>query len=186
MNPCSEHEVYITDWEDARNIPAAAGDFDLNDYIDYVIDMIEQVGPKAQVIAICQPGPPVLAAISVMAATKNPNLPASMTFMGSPIDPRKSPTVPNKLAEERPLDWFRRNAVHSVPFPNMGAMRQVYPGFLQLSGFISMNQDAHIDAHHDYFNKLVRGDCDSVQKHRDFYDEYLVLWIYPPSLYPNH
>lgn len=168
-----EHEVFITAWTDAREVPISEGAFDLNDYIDYVIEMIREVGPDCHVVGICQPGPPVLAAISLMSEDKDPCLPATMTFMGSPIDPRESPTLPNNLALERSYDWFRDNVIYTVPWPNKGVMRRVYPGFLQLGGFISMNQDRHFLAHKEYFNHLVEGDCDSVQKHREFYDEYL-------------
>jgi poly(3-hydroxybutyrate) depolymerase len=170
-----DHEVFVSDWTDAREVPVINGKFDLNDYIDYVIDMLHVVGPNAHVVGICQPGPPVLAAISLMAEVEDPDLPATMTFMGSPIDPRESPTVPNKIAMERSYDWFKDNAIYTVPFPNPGVMRRVYPGFLQLGGFISMNQERHVTAHKDYFNHLVEGDCDSVHKHREFYDEYLAV-----------
>ncbi|TQV70114.1 polyhydroxyalkanoate depolymerase [Exilibacterium tricleocarpae] len=170
-----EHEVYVTDWEDARNVPVGLGRFDLNDYVDYVIDMLHHLGPAAHVIGICQPGPPVLAAVSLMAAAQDPNRPATMTFMGSPIDTRRSPTVPNKLAMERSYAWFEQNMIYSVPWPNPGVMRRVYPGFLQLGGFITMNPRSHLEAHEDYFNHLVEGDCDSIQKHREFYDEYLAV-----------
>lgn len=168
-----EHEVFISDWVDAREVPMADGSFDLNDYVDYVQDMIRAVGPNAHVIGICQPGPPVLAAISLMSEQGDECLPSSMTIMGSPIDPRESPTVPNKLALERSYGWFKDNVVYTVPWPNKGFMRRVYPGFLQLGGFISMNQDRHFLAHKEYFSHLVQGDCDSAQKHREFYDEYL-------------
>ncbi len=169
------HEVFITDWTDARVVPASAGKFDLNDYIDYIIEILHFIGPKANVIAICQPGPPVLAAISYMAAKKSDYLPATMTYMGSPLDTRLSPTLPNQLANERSLTWFEQNMIFTVPWPNPGFMRRVYPGFIQLSSFIAMNQDLHIDAHRGYFNHLIEGDCDSVQKHREFYDEYLAV-----------
>ncbi|GAB2190122.1 polyhydroxyalkanoate depolymerase [Sessilibacter sp. MAH2] len=168
-----EHEVYITDWTDARDVPLYKGDFNLNDYVDYVIEILEHVGPDAHILAICQPGPPVLAAVSLMSQNNNPCLPSSMTIMGSPIDTRRSPTVPNDLAKKRPLSWFENNVIYSVPMPHSGAFRRVYPGFLQLSGFISMNSELHLDAHQKYFNHLVEGDCDSVAKHRQFYDEYL-------------
>ena len=167
------HEVFITDWTDARNVPITQGYFDLNDYIDYLIEMIEYIGPGAHIIGVCQPGPAILSAISLMAQNRNKALPASMSFMGSPIDTRKSPTVPNRLAEERSSQWFEKNVVHSVPWPNPGALRRVYPGFLQLSGFISMNQVSHARAHRNYFNHLIMGDRDSAEKHREFYDEYL-------------
>jgi len=170
-----DHEVFVTCWEDAREVPAADGPFDLNDYIDYVIDMIRVVGPQAHIVGICQPGPPVLAAIALMSEQDDPALPATMTYMGSPIDPRESPTVPNKLALERSYGWFKDNVIYSVPWPNKGFMRRVYPGFLQLGGFISMNRERHFLAHKEYFEHLVQGDCDSVHKHREFYDEYLAV-----------
>jgi poly(3-hydroxybutyrate) depolymerase len=170
-----DHEVFITCWEDAREVPIADGRFDLNDYIDYIREMIQVVGPHAHVVGICQPGPPVLAAISVMSEEQDPALPATMTFMGSPIDPRESPTVPNRVALERSYGWFKDNVIYSVPWPNKGFMRRVYPGFLQLGGFISMNQDRHFLAHKEYFEHLIEGDCDSVHKHREFYDEYLAV-----------
>jgi poly(3-hydroxybutyrate) depolymerase len=170
-----DHEVYVTDWTDARLVPVADGRFDLDDYIEYVREMITQVGPGAHVVAVCQPGPPVLAAIALMAEDADPARPLSMTFMGSPIDARKSPTVPNKLAEERPYSWFETNLIHTVPAPYPGAMRRVYPGFLQLTGFINMNYERHMDAHHQYFQNLVKGDGDSTDRHRTFYDEYLAV-----------
>lgn len=168
-----EHEVYITDWADARDVPLYEGEFNLNTYIDYVIEMLQALGPGANVMAICQPGPPVLAAVSLMSEDKDPCLPATMTIMGSPIDTRKSPTAPNDLAKNRPYSWFENNVIYTVPMNYKGAFRRVYPGFLQLSGFISMNKDSHMDAHWNYFNHLIEGDCDSVQKHRQFYNEYM-------------
>ncbi|SMF40982.1 poly(3-hydroxybutyrate) depolymerase [Alteromonadaceae bacterium Bs31] len=170
-----DHEVYITDWADARDVPLPRGRFDLNDYIDYLMDIIEVLGPDLHIIAICQPGPAVLAAVSVLSETQSEYLPASMTIMGSPIDTRKSPTVPNQVAMERSFDWFKDNMIYTVPWPNKGVMRRVYPGFLQLGGFITMNQDRHMLAHQKYFEQMVGGDCDSVQKHREFYDEYLAV-----------
>jgi poly(3-hydroxybutyrate) depolymerase len=168
-----DHEVYVTDWADAREVPVALGKFDMNDYIDYIIEILSVLGPDTHVVSVCQPGPTVLAAIAVMSEMKHPDLPATMSFMGSPIDARRSPTVPNLLALERPLGWFKDNVIYTVPWPNKGVFRRVYPGFMQLSGFISMNQERHIEAHQEYFNHLVQGDCDSVQRHRDFYNEYL-------------
>lgn len=170
-----DHEVFITDWTDVRNVPVSAGKFDLNDYISYVIQMLEFIGPGAHVLGVCQPGPAVLSAASIMAEDNNPNRPASMTIMGSPIDPRKSPTAPNKLAEEKPMSWFRRNVIHTVPYPNKGFMRKVYPGFLQLAGFVSLNRGRHLKAGKEYFSNLVKGDNDSTDKHREFYDEYLAV-----------
>ncbi|MFL0799266.1 MAG: polyhydroxyalkanoate depolymerase [Agarilytica sp.] len=168
-----EHEVFVSDWADARNVPLSDGRFDMNDYIDYVIQMIETIGPDAHVFAVCQPGPSVLAAVSVMSENNSEFTPASMTIVGSPIDTRLSPTVPNKIAWERSYDWFKDNVIYSVPWPNKGAMRRVYPGFLQLGGFITMNRSRHVSAHKDYFNHLVEGDCDSAKRHEEFYNEYL-------------
>ncbi len=166
-------EVFITDWTDARLVPVIEGRFDLDDYVLYVRDMITAVGEGAHVVAVCQPGPPTLAAIALMAEDEDPCRPATMTFMGSPIDSRKSPTVPNKLSEERPYEWFRDNLIQTVPATYPGALRRVYPGFLQLTGFINMNFDRHVDAHYRFFNHMVEGDGDSAEKHRSFYDEYL-------------
>ncbi|WP_300377992.1 polyhydroxyalkanoate depolymerase [Henriciella sp.] len=167
------HEVYITDWTDARMAPIWFGRFDLDDYIDHVRDMLEHLGAGTHVAAVCQPGPPVLAAISMMAEDGSQNLPATMTFMGSPIDVRRSPTVPNKLSEERSLDWFRSKMIHTVPPPWPGAFRRVYPGFIQLTSFMHMNWDRHVDAQHRFFEHLVEGDEDSTERHEAFYDEYL-------------
>lgn len=169
------HEVYITDWVDARLVPAAAGRFDLDDYVDYVIAMLQKLGPDTHVMAVCQPSVPVLAAIARMEAEDDPCAPRSMTLMGGPIDTRRSPTGVNKLAMDRGIDWFRDNCITTVPFPHAGAFREVYPGFLQLSGFMAMNLDKHVSAHYDMFKHLIRGDGDSAEKHRDFYDEYLAV-----------
>jgi len=168
-----DFEVYITDWADARMVPLLSGRFDLNDYIEHVIAMLRFLGPETHVVAVCQPGPPVLAAVSVMAAQNDPCAPATMTFMGSPIDARRSPTQPNKLAEERKIDWFEKNMIYTVPALYPGAFRRVYPGFVQLASFMGMNLSRHVDAHYDYYKHLVQGDGDNAQKHRDFYDEYL-------------
>jgi len=169
------HEVYITDWVDARLVPLSEGRFDLDDYIDYVIGMLQMLGPDTHVMAICQPSVPVIAAVARMEAESDPCAPRSMTLMGGPIDTRRSPTAVNQLAMERGTDWFRRNCITVVPFPSLGAFRQVYPGFMQLSGFMAMNIDRHVTAHYDMFKHLVSGDGDSAEKHRDFYDEYLAV-----------
>lgn len=169
------HDVYITDWVDARNVPVAAGDFDLDDYIDYIRAILQRLGPDTHVVAVCQPGVPVLAAVSLMEEDDDPAIPTSMILMGAPIDSRIAPTEVNAFAEGKELGWFRRNVIKTVPFPNAGFMRPVYPGFLQLSGFMGMNINRHIDAHKDYFNHLVDGDGDSAEKHREFYDEYLAV-----------
>ncbi len=168
-------DVYITDWADARIVPFAVGAFDLDDYIDYLRAMLDHLGPGVHTLGVCQPSVPLLAAVAVMEANDDPNAPASMTLMGGPIDTRRSPTEVNKLAERRGVEWFRRNCLHPVPFPYPGFGRVVYPGFLQLSGFMAMNLDRHVNAHLDMFNHLVGGDGDSAEKHREFYDEYLAV-----------
>ncbi|CAG1014284.1 MAG: polyhydroxyalkanoate depolymerase [Rhizobiaceae bacterium] len=168
-------EVYITDWADARMVPLAEGRFDLDDYIDYVIDMLHTLGPGTHVMGVCQPSVPVLAAVSVMEGHGDRFAPATMTLMGGPIDTRRNPTAVNLLAEEKGIDWFRDNVIMQVPWPDPGFGRSVYPGFLQLSGFMSMNLDRHIIAHKDFFLHLVKNDGDNAVKHRDFYDEYLAV-----------
>jgi poly(3-hydroxybutyrate) depolymerase len=170
-----DHEVYITDWRDARDVPIAAGDFHLADYIDVMIDIFRHFGGDVHVFAVCQPSVPVLAAVSLMEAEGDPAVPLSMSLAGGPIDTRQSPTIVNRLAERRGTDWFRRNVITQVPWPNPGFGRSVYPGFLQLSGFMTMNLDRHMNAHKDLFFHLVRGDGDSAEKHREFYDEYLAV-----------
>ena len=169
------HDVYITDWVDARMVPLALGAFDLDDYIDYLISILHYLGGDTHIVAVCQPSVPVLAAVSLMEARNDPYSPTTMVLMGGPIDTRVNPTAVNTLAEQRGIEWFRRNVIAQVPFPNPGMMREVYPGFLQLSGFMSMNLDRHLGAHREMFMHLVRGDGDSAQKHREFYDEYLAV-----------
>src|SRR5690606_39105241 len=168
-------EVYITDWVDARMVPLSEGRFDLDDYVDYVIEMLHHLGPDTHVMAVCQPSVPVLSAVALMEARGDRFAPASMTLMGGPIDTRRNPTAVNDLAEQKGIDWFRDNVIMQVPWPNPGFMRDVYPGFLQLSGFMSMNLDRHLIAHKDFFMHMVKGDGDSAEKHRDFYDEYLAV-----------
>ncbi|MBZ0162027.1 MAG: polyhydroxyalkanoate depolymerase [Notoacmeibacter sp.] len=168
-------DVYITDWVDARTVPVSDGSFDLDDYIDYVVEMLHELGEGAHVMAVCQPSVPVLAAISLMEERGDRFAPASMILMGGPIDTTRSPTAVNDLAQQKGIDWFRENVVMRVPWPHQGFMREVYPGFLQLSGFMSMNLDRHIIAHKDFFLHLVKDDGDSAEKHRDFYDEYLAV-----------
>jgi poly(3-hydroxybutyrate) depolymerase len=169
------HDVYVTEWRDARTIPLSEGSFDLDDYIDYVISMLHALGDETHVLAVCQPAVPVMAAVSVMEADDDPYVPISMTLMGGPIDTRVNPTAVNTLAGRRGIQWFRHNVITKVPFPNPGFMRDVYPGFLQIQGFVSMNLDRHIEAHQDLFLNLVRGDGDSAGKHKEFYDEYLAV-----------
>ncbi|MGB6119886.1 MAG: polyhydroxyalkanoate depolymerase [Mesorhizobium sp.] len=168
-------EVYITDWIDARNIPLSDGRFDLDDYIQHVIDMLHFLGEGTHVMAVCQPSVPVLAAVAVMEARGDKFAPSTMVLMGGPIDTRINPTAVNKLAQEKGMDWFRDNVIMTVPWPNAGFMREVYPGFLQLSGFMSMNLDRHITAHQEFFKHLVKNDGDGAEKHREFYDEYLAV-----------
>ena len=168
-------EVYITDWADARTVPLSEGRFDLDDYIDYVIDMLHHLGPDTHVVAVCQPSVPVLAAVAVMEKRGDPSAPSTMTLMGGPIDTRRNPTAVNLLAQEKGIDWFRDNVVMPVPWPHPGFGRDVYPGFLQLSGFMSMNLDRHIIAHKDFFLHLVKNDGEPAGKHREFYDEYLAV-----------
>jgi len=168
-------DVYITDWTDARMVPASAGSFDLDDYIDHIIDILHALGPRTHVMAVCQPSVPVLAAVAIMAERGDAFAPASMTLMGGPIDTRRNPTAVNKLAVSKGIDWFRKNVIMHVPWPAPGAMRAVYPGFLQLSGFLGMNLDRHITAHKQFFMHLVENDGDSAEKHREFYDEYLAV-----------
>ncbi|MES0074860.1 polyhydroxyalkanoate depolymerase [Mesorhizobium sp. M0058] len=168
-------DVHITDWVDARMVPVTDGHFDLDDYIDYIIDMLHALGPDTHVMAVCQPSVPVLAAVALMEKRGDPFVPSTMTLMGGPIDTRRNPTAVNLLAKEKGIDWFRDNVIMHAPWPVPGFGREVYPGFLQLSGFMSMNLDRHITAHKDFFMHLVKHDGDSAEKHRDFYDEYLAV-----------
>lgn len=169
------HQVMVTDWADARMVPLAEGRFDLDDYIDYLIAMFRSFGPDLHVMGVCQPAVPVIAAIARMEAEKDPSTPRSMILMGGPIDTRRSPTAVNELAEKRGIEWFRRHCITKVPPTQPGFWRDVYPGFLQLSGFMAMNIDRHVTAHWEMFNHLVDGDGDSAEKHRDFYDEYMAV-----------
>ena len=169
------HDVYITDWRNARSVPVAEGRFDLDDYIDYVISILHMMEGDAHIVAVCQPSVPVLAAVALMEADNDPYVPHSMTLMGGPIDTRVKSTAVNKLAESKGIEWFRSHVITKVPFPHPGVMRDVYPGFLQLTGFMSMNLDRHLEAHRDLFRNLVKGDGDSATKHREFYDEYMAV-----------
>lgn len=168
-------DIYITDWIDARTVPLTNGRFDLDDYISYIIEMLHHLGKGAHVVGVCQPSVPVLAAVALMEADQDPLAPASMTLMGGPIDTRINPTGVNELAKAKPIEWFRDNVVMPVPWPQPGFGRSVYPGFLQLSGFMSMNLDRHMTAHKDFYLNLVKNDGDSAEKHREFYDEYLAV-----------
>ena len=170
-----EHDVHITDWVDAREVPLRDGNFDLDDYVDYVIEFCRYLGSDVHVIAVCQPSVPVMAAAALMAQDRDPRQPKSLTLMGGPIDTRESPTVPNDLAMRNSMMWFRQNVISTVPLGHPGALRRVYPGFLQLTSFISMNLDRHVNAHMRQFEHLVKGDDDSADGHRAFYDEYLAV-----------
>jgi poly(3-hydroxybutyrate) depolymerase len=184
----SFYDVYITDWIDARAIPLSLGRFDLDDYIDYLIAICETLskehdGAIVHAIGVCQPAVPLIAAIALMEARDSPHIPASMTLMGGPIDTRRSPTKVNLLAQERGSAWFERNCICAVPFGYLGAGRDVYPGFLQLWGFMAMNIDRHIIANLEFFDHLVSGDGDSARKHSEFYDEYRSVMDLPAEFY---
>lgn len=169
------HEVYITDWQDARGISVTEGTFDLDDYIVYLREMLRALGGDVHMLAICQSAVPALAAVALMEEDGEANVPASLILAGAPIDTRVNPTVVNRFAERRGNEWFRNNVITNVPWPNAGVGRAVYPGFLQLSGFMSMNLDRHVQSHKDLFMHLVHGDGDSAEKHRAFYNEYLAV-----------
>ena len=176
-------EVFVTDWRNASIVPLFFGDFDLSSYIETVITFLQHLGPDIHVVAVCQPAPAVVAAVSLMAADGDPTQPRSMTLMGGPVDTRAAPTAVTKLAQQHPIEWFERHLVTTVPPWHPGGFRRVYPGFLQLAAFISMNPDRHVEAHRRMFDHLVRGDADSAAAHRRFYDEYLAVMDVPASYY---
>jgi len=178
-----DHDVFITDWRDARDMPVAGPDFDLDDYIDYIIEFLHHLGPRTHVIAVCQPAVPVLAAVSLMNAEGHPETPASMTLIGGPIDTREAPTQVNQFAKAHSLNWFRERVIHPVPFGNPGFMRLVYPGFVQLAGFMAMNLDRHVSAHWQMFLHLVEGDGESLGSKRAFYEEYRSVMDLPAAYY---
>jgi poly(3-hydroxybutyrate) depolymerase len=171
----ADHDVYVTDWVDARDVPLEAGSFGLDDDIAYVVDYLRMLGPDVHVVAVCQPAPAVLSAVALLAAANDDAQPRTMTLMGGPIDTRVAPTKPTEFAGSRPLEWFAQNVIATVPSWYRGAGRRVYPGFLQLAAFMSMNAERHFNAHVDIFRSLVRGDDDSAQKKQAFYDEYLAV-----------
>lgn len=182
------YDVYITDWIDARSVPLKIGPFDLDDYIDYLTAISavlsrEHDGRLLHTIGVCQPAVPLIAAVALMEAADSPHIPQSMTLMGGPIDTRRSPTKVNLLAQERGSAWFEQNCICHVPFGYPGAGREVYPGFLQLTGFMAMNIDRHVTAHLEFFDHLVKGDGDSARKHREFYDEYRAVMDLPAEFY---
>jgi poly(3-hydroxybutyrate) depolymerase len=178
-----DHDVYLTDWVNARNVPLRYGRFGLDDFVDVIIQFIRHLGPNLHVMAVCQPSVPVLAAVSMLAAANDPCQPATMVLMGGPIDPAANPTEVNRFAESHSLAWFERTVIDTVPARYSGAFRRVYPGFLQLAGFLSMNLDRHVSAHWDMFRNLVKGDGQGAAATRAFYDEYMSVMDLPADFY---
>ena len=178
-----EHDVYITDWKNARDIPLSEGCFGLDDFTAHIIRFLEAIGQGAHIVAVCQPAVPALAAVALMAEAANPAQPRSMTLMAGPIDTRANPTKVNELAGSRPISWFEKHLISTVPWGFPGAHRSVYPGFLQLAAFISMNLDRHVSAHLAQFRNLVGGDASSAEAHRLFYDEYGAVMDLPAEFY---
>lgn len=176
-------DIYITDWMDARMVPVHEGKFDLEDHITYVIEFIRKLSPNIHVMAVCQPSVSLFAAAAIMNAAKDPASPSSITLIGGPIDTRETPTKVCQLAKEHPLSWFETNLITRVPVNHPGFMRRVYPGFLQLMGFMSLNPERHIDSHMQFFNHLVEGDGESAAAHKKFYDEYLSVMDLPAEFY---
>jgi poly(3-hydroxybutyrate) depolymerase len=170
-----EHDIYITDWHNVRDVPVESGAFGFDDYIDQIIRFLEAIGPGAHVIAVCQPCVAVLIAVAVMAAASNPAQPRSMTLMAGPIDTRVNPTKVNALAQSKPIDWFEQNLIARVPQRYPGAGRRVYPGFVQLGAFMSMNMDRHLKAHRELYQHLVNGETEKAKATKDFYDEYFAV-----------
>jgi poly(3-hydroxybutyrate) depolymerase len=177
-----EHDVWITDWVNARTVPLYEGPFHLDDYVEYVCEWITLLSPDVHVVSVCQPTVPVLAAVSLL-ASRGEAQPSTMVMMGGPIDARRSPTAVNNLARRKPYSWFEQNVIQRVPAKYPGYMRLVYPGFLQHLGFVAMNPDRHVNAHWDYFNHLMRGDGESAEAHRRFYDEYNAVLDLPAEYY---
>jgi poly(3-hydroxybutyrate) depolymerase len=178
-----EHDVWITDWIDARLVPVSKGPFHLDDYVAYVREFVSFLGPEVHLISVCQPTVPVLAAVSLMASDSDPRQPRSMTMMGGPIDTRRNPTQVNALATRKNMSWFENNVIFTVPSSHPGYLRKVYPGFLQHAGFVAMNPDRHLNSHWDYYMDLVKGDLDDVEQHRAFYDEYNAVIDLPAEYY---
>jgi len=170
-----DHDVYITDWKNARNVPLAMGRFGFEEYVDYLIRFMEHLGPGAHIVAVCQPCVQAMVATAVMAEQKHKCEPRSLTLMAGPIDCRINPTQVNKLATDNPIEWFRNNLISTVPFPLPGWGRRVYPGFMQLAAFMSMNPERHVDAHKNLFKHLVEGEEDEAEKIKTFYDEYFAV-----------
>ena len=178
-----EHDVYITDWKNARDVAREHGSFGVDEFVAHLIRFLEVMGPGSHVVAVCQPAVAALVAAAVMAATGNRAQPRSMTLMAGPIDTRIKPTQVNRMAKQRSIDWFERNVIGSVPWRYKGAGRRVYPGFMQLSAFVSMNLDRHFDAHLGQFRALVSGDDEAAAAHRRFYSEYRAVMDLPAEFY---
>lgn len=178
-----DHDVYLTDWFSARNVPREAGYFGLDEYIEHVIAFLEHLGPGVHVIGVCQPCPALLAAVAIMAEADNPAKPRSMTLMAGPIDTRVNPTPVNKLATAYPIEWFERHLITTVPGRYPGARRRVYPGFVQLSAFMSMNFTRHWHAHADLFCNIAKGEAERAAVTREFYDEYFAVFDLPAEFY---
>ncbi len=178
-----DHDVYVTDWIDARLVPLSAGPFDLDDYIDLLQRFIHSIGSDVHVLAVCQPSVPVLAAISLMSEARDATTPRSMTLMAGPIDTRVNPTQVDRFATSHSLEWFERTVAHRVPAGDPGFLRPVYPGFLQLTAFVSMNPARHADAHRQLYRDLLAGDEESAEAHRRFYDDYLAVMDVPAEYY---
>jgi poly(3-hydroxybutyrate) depolymerase len=170
-----DHDVYVTDWHNVRDVPLSAGRFGLDEYTGHIIDFLAKMGPNANVIAVCQPTVAALAAVSIMSEDRHPATPASLTLMAGPIDCRISPTEVNKLATTQPIEWFEKNLISSVPWRHRGGGRRVYPGFVQLSAFISMNKDRHVNAFKEYYQHLVDDEFDKAEVTRTFYEEYMAV-----------
>ncbi len=179
----ADHDVYVTDWHNCRDVPLSQGGFDLDDFIAHLITFLEVLGPGTHVLAICQPAVAALAAAAIMAEDGNPALPPSLTLMAGPIDARVNPTKVNALAMGRPLRWFESNLIGVVPLRFAGALRRVYPGFLQLAGFMSMNLERHLKAHQDLYNNLVKGEGEKATALRVFYDEYFAVMDLPAEFF---
>jgi poly(3-hydroxybutyrate) depolymerase len=178
-----EHDVYITDWKNARDIPLSEGRFGFDEFVDHIMRFVRVMGPSSHIVAVCQPTVAAVAAAAVMAAAGDPAMPRSMTLMAGPIDTRVNPTKVNELAKSRPIEWFEQKLISAVPWRFPGAFRHVYPGFLQLSAFMGMNLDRHISAHFGQFRSLVGGDHISAEAHRRFYDEYGAVMDLPAEFY---
>jgi poly(3-hydroxybutyrate) depolymerase len=170
-----DHDVYITDWKNARDVPRDAGDFGVEDYVAYVIRFLEEIGPGGHVLAVCQPCVQTLAAVAVMSEDGNPATPLSMTLMAGPVDVRESPTKVNELANEKPIDWFQRNVIATVPSRHPGSGRRVYPGFVQLTAFVAMNMQRHLSQHRKMYDHLAAGETEEASKIKEFYDEYFAV-----------